>query len=56
MRQDFVNWLFFLSVWLGSVARSGEVWSGVPELEGQPREISWGAGVAATQCWQSLMK
>ena len=50
MRRHFEDWLFFLSAWLGSVARAGETWP-----DGTLREVSWGAGVAATMSWRQFV-
>ena len=49
-RRDFEDWLFFLFAWLGSVARSGGTWP-----DGTVREVSWGAGVAATMSWRQFL-
>ena len=49
-RRHFEDWLFFLFAWLGSVARSGGTWP-----DGAVREVSWGAGVAATMSWRQFV-
>jgi hypothetical protein len=49
-RRHFEDWLFFLSAWLGSVARADEAWP-----DGTVREVSWGAGVAATMSWRQFV-
>jgi hypothetical protein len=49
-RRHFEDWLFFLSAWLGTVARAGETWP-----DGTLREVSWGAGVAATMSWRQFV-
>jgi len=49
-RRHFEDWLFFLSAWLGTVARAGKTWP-----DGTLREVSWGAGVAATMSWRQFV-
>ena len=44
--RHFENWLFFLSCWLGSVARAGQVYTD-GECAGMTREVVWSAAVAA---------
>lgn len=49
-KRHFEDWLFFLSAWLSSFAKPGETWP-----DGTPREVSWGAGVAATMSWRQFV-
>ena len=44
--RHFEDWLFFLSCWLGSVSRVGQIYTD-GELTGMPREVAWGAATAA---------